>query len=91
MWVKQKRTLKVRLSEHRQAVRRGDPRTALQFIHCISWDGATVQRQAEGFWQRRTVEAIQSRKSILNMNHDSGFLLPMVWNSILNPPHTHPT
>ena len=36
------------------------------------------------------MKAIQIRMFILNMNLDSGLLLPMVWNSILNPPHTHP-
>ena len=84
-----KRTLKVRLSEHRQAVKRGDPKngTAVHVQktnHCIKWESATVQRRAEGFWLRRTVEAIQSRKATPNMNLDSG-LLPMVWNPILNP------
>ncbi|MDA8010421.1 MAG: reverse transcriptase domain-containing protein, partial [Alphaproteobacteria bacterium] len=59
-----KRTLKVRLSEHKQAVKRGDPKNGIavhvhKTNHCINWDGATVQRRAEGFWQRRTVEAIQ--------------------------------
>ena len=91
-----KRTLKVRLSEHRQAVKRGDPKNGIavhvqKTNHCINWEGATVQRRAEGFWLRRTVEAIQIRKATLNMNLDSGLLLPMVWNPILNPhslPHT---
>ena len=89
-----KRTLKVRLSEHRQAVKRGDPKNAIQVQktnHCINWEGTTVQRRAEGFWLRRTVEAIQIRKATPNMNLDSGLLLPMVWNPILNPhpsPHT---
>ena len=91
-----KRTLKVRLSEHRQAVKRGDPKNGIavhvqKTNHCINWEGATVQRRAEGFWLRRTVEAIQIRKATPNMNLDSGLLLPMVWNPILNPhpsPHT---
>ena len=38
-----------------------------------------------------TVEAIQIKKSTPNMNLDSGLLLSMVWNSILNPPNTDPT
>ena len=38
--------------------------------HCINWDGVTVQRQVEGFWQR-TVEAIQMEKSTVSMNFDS--------------------
>ena len=91
-----KRTLKVRMSEHRQAVRRGDPKNSIavnfqRTNHCINWDGATVQKTNRRFRQRRTVEAIQIRKSISNMNLDSGLLLPMVWNAILNPPQTHTT
>ena len=45
--------------------------------HCgteTAGEGVTVQRQVEGFWQRRTVEAIQMGKSILNMNFDSSSL-----------------
>ena len=89
-----KRTLKVRLSEHKQAVKRGDPKNGIavhahKTNHCINWDGATVQRRAEGFWQRRTVEAIQIKKATPNMNLGSGLLLPMVWNPILKPP-PHP-
>ena len=38
--------------------------------HCINWEGITVQRRAAGFWQRRTVEAIQMRTTP-NMNLDS--------------------
>ena len=62
-----KRTLKVRLSEHRQAVKWGDPKNGIavhvqKTNHCINWEGATVQRRAEGFWLRRTVEAIQIKK-----------------------------
>ena len=52
--------------------------------------GATVQR-AEGFWQRRTVEAIQIKKATPNMNLDSGLLLPMVWNPILPQKPPPPT
>ena len=41
-----KRTLKVRLSEHRQAVKRGDPKNGIavhvqKTNHCINWEGAT--------------------------------------------------
>ena len=48
-----KRTLKVRLSEHRQAVKRGDPKNGIavhvqKTNHCINWEGTTVQRRAEG-------------------------------------------
>ena len=80
-----KRTLKVRLSEHRQVVKRGDPKNGIavhvqKTNHHIYWEDTTVQRRAEGFWLRRTVEAIQIRKATPNMNLDSGLLLPRVWN-----------
>ena len=91
-----KRTLKVRLSEHRQAVRRGGPKNGIavhvqKTNHCINWEGATVWRKEVGFWQRRAAEAIQIKKRTPNMNLDSGLLLPMVWNPILNTHPTHPT
>ena len=45
-----KRTLKVRLSEHRQAVNEETPRTVCSSFqktnHCINWEGTTVQRRA---------------------------------------------
>ena len=45
MWVKQKRTLKVRLSEYRQAVRQGEPKNGIAVhvqksnhcINCMGW------------------------------------------------------
>ena len=88
-----KRTLKVTLGEHRQAVIQGDPKNgiAVHVQKTIHGERTTVQRRAEGFWLRRTVEAIQIRKATPNMNLDSGLLLPMVRNPILNPhplPHT---
>ena len=58
---------------------------------CINWDGATDQRQAEGFSQKRTVEAIQIRKSTPNINLDSSLLLPMVSMELNPEPYTHPT
>ena len=90
-----KRTLKVGLSEHRQAVNRGDHKNSIavhvqKTNHCINWEGTTVQRRAEGFWLR-TVEAIQIKKATQNMNLNSGLFLPMIWKPILNPhplPHT---
>ena len=51
--------------------------------HCINLDDTTVQSRAKGFWLRTTVEPIQIRKATLNMNLDSGLLLPMVYYSLL--------
>ena len=86
-----KRTLKVRLSEHKQAVKRGDPKNGIavhahESHHSIDWDGATVKRTVTNYWQRRATEAIQIRTSGETMNLDSGLQLSTVWNPILNPP-----
>ena len=68
-----KRTLKFTLSEHRQAVRRGDPKE----WHCSSC--SKPLHQLGWCHSPRTVEAIHIRKSIPNINNfDSGLLLPMV-------------
>ena len=90
-----KGTLKVRLSEHKQVVKQGDPKKGIAVPvkntnHCISWEGTTVRRKTEGVWLTRTMEAIQIRKDTPNMNLDSGLLLPMVGTPSLIT-HTHTT
>ena len=91
-----KRTLKVRLSEHKQAVKRYDPKNGIavhahESHHSIDWDGATVKRTVTNYWQRRATEAIQIRTSGETMNLDSGLQLSTVWNPILNPPQPLPS
>ena len=87
-----KRTLKVRLSEHKQAVKRGDPKNGIavhahESNHTIDWDGARVKRSGmTGYWQRRTIEAIHIKLNEKTMNLDGGLQLPTVWNPVLNPP-----
>ena len=47
-----KRTLKVRLGEHKQAVRRGDPKNGIAVHthnHTIDWDDAQVRRSVSGY------------------------------------------
>ena len=92
-----KRTLKVRLSEHRQAVKSGNTNNGIAVHvqdsnHTIDWKGATVEKRVSGYWQRRTEEAIEIRRMNPNMNLDRGLLLPKVWTPILNqpPPHARP-
>ena len=87
-----KRTLKVRLGEHKQAVKHGDPKNGIavhahESNHTIDWDGARVKRSGmTGYWQRRTIEAIHIKLSEKTMNLDGGLQLPTVWNPVLNPP-----
>ena len=86
-----KRTLKVRLGEHKQVVKRGAPKNGIavhahESNHMIDWDGARVKRSGmTGYWQRRTTEAIHI-KSEETMNLDGGLQLSTVWNPVLNPP-----
>ena len=87
-----KRTLKVRLGEHKQAVKRGDPKNSIavhahESNHTIDWDGAKVKRSGmTGYWQRRAIEAIHIKLSEKTMNLDGGLQLPTVWNPVLKPP-----
>ena len=53
-----KRTLKVRLGEHKQAVKRGDPRNGIAVHahvtqHEIDWNGAEVKKMEVNYWKRR--------------------------------------
>ena len=71
----------VRLSEHKQAVKRGDAQNAItvhahESNHKIDWDGARVRKSCmTGYWWRRTIK--QSEKI---MNLDGGLQLPTLWN-----------
>ena len=83
--------LKVRLEEHKQAVKRGNPRNGIavhvhETQHRIDWNGAQVRRMEANYWRRRTIEAIEIKTSSETMNLDRGLQLPSVWNPILNPP-----
>ncbi|MDA8003043.1 MAG: GIY-YIG nuclease family protein [Alphaproteobacteria bacterium] len=86
-----KRTLKIRLGEHKSAVKRGDPKNGIavhahETKHAINWDEAKVRRCVNGFWQRKTTEAIHIQRNKKTMNLDRGLCLPSMWNPILNPP-----
>lgn len=89
-----KRTLKARLSEHidkqwdeenprmaSQLMLNGWPLHQLGKCHSL--------RKVEGFWQRRTEEAIQIKKATQTWMWTAAAYCPycyMVWGSILNPP-----
>ena len=82
-----KRTLKVRLGEHKQPVKNGIAVHAYESNYTTDWDGARVKRSGmTGYWQRRTIEAIHIKLSEKTMNLDGGLQLPTVWNPVLNPP-----
>ena len=84
-----KRTLKVRLTEHKWAVKMSDPNNGIAVHvaknqHSIDWPGAKVMRTVQGYWERRIMEAIEIRRSKRSMNLDKGLLLPSLWNLILD-------
>ena len=87
-----KRTLKVRLGEHKQAVKRDDPQNGIavhahESNHIIDWDGVRVKRSdMTGYWERRTTEAIHIKLSEKTMNLDGGLQLSTVWNPVMDPP-----
>ena len=86
--------LKVRLGEHKQAVKRGDPRNGItvhahETQHRIDWNGAQVRKMEANYWRRtieaieiKTIEAIEIKTSSETMNLDRGLQLPSVWNPI---------
>ena len=84
-----KRNLKIRLAEHRQAVRRGDDKNGIavhvqKCNHSIDWEGAIVEQVITKYWKRRTAEAILIRQQSPIMNLDCGLHFPSVWNPILD-------
>ena len=70
-----KRNLKVRLTEHRQAVKKGDNKNRIAVhvqnsCHNIDWDNAEVQQVVPDYWKRRTTEALQIHRhpSIMHLD-----------------------
>ena len=57
-----KRNLKVRLSERKQVMKKGDPKNGIavhahESHHGIDWDGATVKRTVTNYQHRTAAEA----------------------------------
>ena len=49
--------------------------------HCsIDWKEARMIKSVQGYWERRTMEAIEIKKSRSSMNLDRGIHPPSVWN-----------
>ena len=61
-----RRTMKKRMTEHKYAVKTGDPKNGIavhvqKTQHLIDWGAGRVQATAIGYWNRRTMEAIHIR------------------------------
>ena len=85
-----KRTLKVRMAEHKWAVQKSDHNNGIavpvvESHHSIDWAEARLVRSGQGYWEKRlTMETIQIKRS-------KGLRFSSVWNpgsTKLNHPAT---
>ena len=82
------RTLKKRISEHKQAVKRRDQKNGIAVHvmnkgHNINWEGASVKTSEMGYWKRRVQEAIRIQSLPNTMNLDCGMILSNAWTPAL--------
>ena len=59
-----KRTLNICMTEHKRAIQMSDPNNCIvvhvsKSQHSIDWTGARVVKSVQGYWERRTMEAIE--------------------------------
>ena len=85
------RTLKKRLAEHKQAVRRFDERNGIavhvhQHDHHIDWESTRVVENETFYWRRRVMEAIGINSHPSTMNLDCGLNLSNPWRLFLAKP-----
>ena len=78
------RNLKIRLTEHKAAVRRGDRKNGItvhvqNHDHCVDWESAGVVGQEPHYWRRRVLEALHIAKHGNTTNLDSGLTLDSIW------------
>ena len=73
------------MAEHRQAVQKSDPAVRVaKSYHSIDWKEARVVKSVKGYWEQRTMEAVEIKKSKSSMNLDRGLHLPSVWNPVFD-------
>ena len=66
------RTLKKRISEHKQAVKSGDQKNGIAVHvmnkgHTINWEEANVKTSETGYWRRRVHEAVRIQRQLNTM------------------------
>ena len=82
------RTLKKRMSEHKQAVKRFDENNGIaahvfKHDHRIAWGETTVATSEASYWRRRVKEAINIRNKKETMNLDCRLTLSNTWRPSL--------
>ena len=82
------RTLKVRMAEHKRAVRMGDVNNGLAVHvlktgHPIEWSQVRVVERKENWCRRRIKEALKIQQCQVRMNLDQGIVLRSGWKPFL--------
>ena len=91
------RTLKVRMAEHKRAVRMGDVNNglavhSLKTGHPIEWRQARLVEREENWYRRIIKEALKIQQCQVGMNLDQGIVLRSGWKpAFMNTPFTSPS
>ena len=74
------RTLEKRLSEHKAAVKKNDPKNGIAVHawanqHQVNWEAASVKQEERIYWRRRVLEALHIHQQHQTSNLDCGLCL----------------
>ena len=88
------RTLEKRLSEHKSAVKKNDPKNGIAVHswtnqHQVNWEAATVKQEEGSYWKRRVLEALHIHQQPQTSNLDCGLNINPSWLPLLSKPHSH--
>ena len=84
------RTLKVRMAEHKRAVKSKDPLNGIavhvqKTAHNINWQEARILARENNWGIRRVLEALEIQQRRPKMNLDAGLLLDRSWTPFVRP------
>ena len=84
------RTLKVRMAEHKRAVKSKDPLNGIavhvqKTAHNINWQEARILARENIWGKRRVLEALEIQQRRPMMNLDAGLLLDRSWTPYVHP------
>ena len=88
------RTLEKRISEHKTAVKKNDPKNGIAVHswtnqHQVNWEAATVKQEEGSYWKRRVLEALHIHQQPQTSNLDCGLNINPSWLPLLNKPPSH--
>ena len=85
------RTLEKRLSEHKAAVKKNDPKNSVAVHawanqHQVNWEAASVKQEERIYWRRRVLEALHIHQQHQTSNLDCGLNINATWLPLLGKP-----